>query len=85
MKRRNMMSVDLQKIDKLGKQLNQLKLDLAGLEGQQTAILDALKKDYGIKGIEEAKKELASMETESEELQEKISDLLKKAEEVMNG
>ena len=79
------MAIDLQKIDKLGKQLNQLKLDLAGLEGQESQILGMLYKDYGIKNIEEAKKELASMEAESEELQEKIQSLLQKAEEVMNG
>jgi FtsZ-binding cell division protein ZapB len=77
------MAVDLNKIDKLGKTLQSLKLELAGLEGQQTQILDALKKDYGIKNIEEAKKELQSMEVESEELQEKIASLLVKAEDIL--
>ena len=77
------MSVDLQKIDKLGKSLQALKLELAGLEGQQKSILDTLKKEYGVSTIEEAKKELASMEAESEELQEKITDLLKKAEDIL--
>jgi peptidoglycan hydrolase CwlO-like protein len=79
------MAVDLAKIDKLGKALQSLKLDLASLEGQQVSILNTLKKDYGIDNLAEARKELQSMETESEELQEKIASLLAKADEVMKG
>ena len=72
-------------VEKLGKQIQTFKLDLASLEGQQSSILETLKNDFGIDNIEDARKELKELESENQELSGKMEQLFAKAQEILNG
>lgn len=75
------MSLSIDKLVKLKKDIEQAKLDKASAEGALSQCLERLKTDFNCKSIEQAKKKLLNMKEKQAELETEIEESLKELEE----
>jgi len=72
-------------LKKLREKIERLKNEKAQKEGARDAILDSIKKDFGVKDINEAYKKLEEMREQIEIKKERETELLNIAEEKLEG
>jgi uncharacterized protein YukE len=65
----------------LKKEITDAKEEVAGLKGQQTALMKQLKDDWKCNSIEEAEKKIAQMEEAVEKLQDQIDEGVEELQE----
>jgi len=68
------MSIDERKLLDLKEQVEEAKIKVSELTGQQTALMKQLKEEFGCTTIEQAQKKLETMEKEITVLDKKIEE-----------